>query len=287
MRILHLDSGREMRGGQWQALRLIRGLRAAGWEPILRCRGGSPLFDRAKGEGFDVGSIGPFLPECDLVHAHDARSHLIAAFSGRPLLVSRRVAFPIRSRWKYSRADHFIAVSAYVAGVLKSGGVPESKISVVPDGVPLLPWKERNDAREQILIPARKETAWAIEAARSTGLPVCISQDLEADLAKARFMVYATECEGLGSGVLLAMSAGVPAIASDVGGLREIIVDGENGFLVENSVDAIAAAIGRLMGNPELARRIAISARLTIETRFSEARMVAETIEIYRRLLND
>ena len=38
MRILHLDAGREMRGGQWQVLRLIQGLAAAGVESTLLAR---------------------------------------------------------------------------------------------------------------------------------------------------------------------------------------------------------------------------------------------------------
>ena len=43
MRILHLDSGREMRGGQWQVLRLLEGLRAAGHDVTLLARAGAPL----------------------------------------------------------------------------------------------------------------------------------------------------------------------------------------------------------------------------------------------------
>ena len=42
MRILHLDAGREMRGGQWQVLRLIEGLAAAGVESILMARENAP-----------------------------------------------------------------------------------------------------------------------------------------------------------------------------------------------------------------------------------------------------
>ena len=41
MRVLHLDTGREMRGGQWQALRLVEGLRAGGVESTLLARAGS------------------------------------------------------------------------------------------------------------------------------------------------------------------------------------------------------------------------------------------------------
>ena len=48
MRILHLDSGHEMRGGQWQVLRLIEGLRGAGHESLLLARAGSPLLAQAR-----------------------------------------------------------------------------------------------------------------------------------------------------------------------------------------------------------------------------------------------
>src|SRR5205823_2472158 len=109
MRILHLDCGREMRGGQWQALRLIEGLSAAGVESTLLARDGAPLAAVARQRGWRVATL--VMPRVlmqarkhDLVHAHDARSHTLAAFAGgAPLVVSRRVGFPIRSRWKYGR----------------------------------------------------------------------------------------------------------------------------------------------------------------------------------------
>jgi len=47
-RILHLDSGREMRGGQWQALRLIEGLRRQGADCTLLAPRGAPLFLKAR-----------------------------------------------------------------------------------------------------------------------------------------------------------------------------------------------------------------------------------------------
>jgi hypothetical protein len=47
MRVLHLDMGKTMRGGQWQALRLIQGLAAVGAESTLLARSSSPLFAAA------------------------------------------------------------------------------------------------------------------------------------------------------------------------------------------------------------------------------------------------
>src|SRR5439155_6338871 len=104
MRILHLDAGKEMRGGQWQALRLIEGLAAAGIESTLLAREGYPLYTEARKGGWRVEPIGlwravQYARRQDLVHAHDARSHTMAAIvRGAPLLVARRVAFAIGGR---------------------------------------------------------------------------------------------------------------------------------------------------------------------------------------------
>ena len=58
MRILHLDAGKEMRGGQWQVLRLIEGLAAAGVESTLLAREDAPLFTAARKQGWRVQPLG-------------------------------------------------------------------------------------------------------------------------------------------------------------------------------------------------------------------------------------
>src|SRR5215471_15802592 len=148
MRILHIDYGREMRGGQWQVLRLLRGLRQRGVESILLTPPQGPLGKNASQEGFPVDRVRWRFPPADLVHAHDALGHTLAALRARqPLIVARRVAFQIKqgwlSKWKYRQAGHFIAVSRFVAGKLMEAGIAESRISVVHDGVPLLPLSRR------------------------------------------------------------------------------------------------------------------------------------------------
>ncbi len=182
---------------------------------------------RAQREGLEVVRLSALaLPNlarhCDIVHAHDARSHALAAmFRRAPLVVSRRVAFPLHrdllSRHKYARADRYLAVSNYVAGVLAAGGVPPGKIEVIYDGVPLLPISERQGA---ILTPASndplKGVRLVLEAARQLRVQVVPSVDLEHDLTEASLFIYITRTEGLGSAILLAMSAGVPVIASAV-----------------------------------------------------------------------
>src|ERR1700726_2516582 len=149
MRILHIDAGAEMRGGQWQVLRLIEGLRAAGHASDLLARAGSPLFREAERRGIGVHPLSLLAVArrsraADITHAHDARSHTIAILAGGArVVVSRRVAFPIQrnlvSRWKYRRASHYVAVSTFVEGVLLAAGIPPTRITVVYDGVPMQP----------------------------------------------------------------------------------------------------------------------------------------------------
>jgi glycosyltransferase involved in cell wall biosynthesis len=287
MRILHLDAGKEMRGGQWQVLRLIEGLAALGVESTLLAVAEAPLFAAARDKGWRVEPLGLFRAlgaarEHDLVHAHDARSHLIALFiSGVPLVVSRRVGFSIRSDWKYSRPRRFIAVSEYVESVLVQGGVPPEKISVVYDGVPLL---EVSTAAGGVTVLA-KGTALVSEAAKLAGVTPRPTVNLERDLRDAGMLLYLSDSEGLGSGALLAMSAGVPVVASKVGGLLEVIRDGENGMLVPNEPAAIAAALRRLLDNPDLSRRMGRAARQTVMDKFTVDQMVRHTMEVYRQVL--
>lgn len=295
MRILHVDCGREMRGGQWQALYLVRGLRARGHEVRVLARAGSPLLETAVAEGLDAE---PFTPwnlasqarRFDVVHAHDARSHALAALiGGSPLVVSRRVAFPVRrslaSRWKYARARHYIAVSEFVAGRLMEAGIKSGNISVVYDGVPVGDGSRRTGA--ELVAPSTadpmKGSELAASAASRAGVPLKFSTEIARDLDGARALVYITRMEGLGSAALVAMAGGVPVIASRVGGLPEAVVHGETGLLVENTVDGIAEAMRLVVGDPEFAAAMGAAARKRAAERFSIDRMVESTIRCYEK----
>jgi hypothetical protein len=194
------------------------------------------------------------------------------------------------ANWKYRRPARYIAVSEYVKSVLAARGVPADKIAVVYDGVPILDNSAPLDDPPRILAPAnaddpRKGAALVIEAARLAGIAVQFSGALERDLTGASLFLYITHSEGLGSGALLAMSAGVPVIASNVGGLREIVRHGENGLLVENTPEAIAAAIRRLQADPALAAALGRAGRRTVADRFTVDLMVRRTMEVYRQVL--
>jgi glycosyltransferase involved in cell wall biosynthesis len=292
MRILHLDAGKELRGGQWQVLRLIDGLAAAGIESTLLARESSPLYTEARKHGWRVEPLGlgrafRMVRHHDLVHAHDARCHTLGALLPRiPLVVARRVAFAVGSRWKYGRARRYIAVSEFVKRVLVEGGVPPERISVVYDGVPVLDVAQG----DRVLAPSNagdpmKGAPLAEEAARLAGVTLTVAENLERDLAHAAVFLYVTHSEGLGSGALLAMSAGVPVVASRTGGLTEIVRDGETGLLVENTPQAIATALGRLLQDRTRARAMGAEARRAVMAKFTVDHMVRRTLEVYRQVL--
>lgn len=88
--------------------------------------------------------------------------------------------------------------------------------------------------------------------------------------------------EGLGLALMEAMAAGRAVVASDVGGIKSLIKDGFNGLLVPpKDADGLAAAILRLLGNHQEARRLGGNARDFIEKNFPLAKMASQTERAY------
>jgi glycosyltransferase involved in cell wall biosynthesis len=91
--------------------------------------------------------------------------------------------------------------------------------------------------------------------------------------------------EGLPLVLIEAGSLGRPMVATDIGGTREIVTDGETGLLVPPADPAaLAAAVHRLLADPVLAARLGENARRTIPPLFTLERMVREYEGIYSSL---
>jgi glycosyltransferase involved in cell wall biosynthesis len=162
MKVAHLDTGRTWRGGQAQALLLMRELRARGVEQLLLAPPG-PLAERALAEGFELerwlpaseldviaihrarGLLAHFA--ADVVHCHSAHAHATgvpaARWAGVPaVFVSRRVDFRVRtnllSRMKYAMpVDRYLCISEGVRVAMLASGVPAERLALVPSGVDL------------------------------------------------------------------------------------------------------------------------------------------------------
>lgn len=101
-------------------------------------------------------------------------------------------------------------------------------------------------------------------------------------LAAADVAVLPSRHEGLGVAALEAMAVGRPVVASRVGGLAEVVADGETGSLVPpDDPAALAAALGELAAAPETRRRMGAAGAARVRARYSAAAMAEGTLACY------
>ena len=92
--------------------------------------------------------------------------------------------------------------------------------------------------------------------------------------------------EGLGVAVLEAMGAGVPVVASDAGGIPDIVEHGRSGLLFPaGDPRALRDGVLRMLGDEALRLRLARAGRERVEARFSVRRMSGRYVEVYNRVL--
>jgi len=91
--------------------------------------------------------------------------------------------------------------------------------------------------------------------------------------------------DGMPNALLEAMACGRPVVATPVGGILDVIKDGENGILIPvNDGDALANAIHEVLSNAELRNRLGKKARQTIINGFSLQRELHGNLDVYRKL---
>jgi sugar transferase (PEP-CTERM/EpsH1 system associated) len=104
-------------------------------------------------------------------------------------------------------------------------------------------------------------------------------------LAALDLFVLPSITEGLSLTLIECCAAGKPIVASDVGGNREVIQDGENGLLIRSGDErALAAAIVRLLTHPDLAASMGRAGRARFESEFTLEAMVARYRDLYESI---
>lgn len=94
--------------------------------------------------------------------------------------------------------------------------------------------------------------------------------------------------EGLGIVILEAALSGLPVIASNIDGIKEVIENGISGILTEpGDIDALAEKIKNLAGNPEERKRLGLNLQNKVKNEFNLERMVGEYENLYFKLINN
>ncbi len=115
-----------------------------------------------------------------------------------------------------------------------------------------------------------------------------LRHDVPALLGASDLFVLATAgWEGLPLTLLEAMAAGLPAVASRVGGIPEALAEGETGLIVPpGDPEALAEAMGRMLSDVTLSRRMGQAGQARVATHFTLERMASQIMNIYERLLS-
>ena len=198
------------------------------------------------------------------------------------------------------RAAHVITPSSYLRELAIGWGVAEDRVTVLPNPAPFV----RDGAARDVLrerfgmsgptlvfagrLALPKSLEVGIAAAQAAGVDLLVAGDgpererLEA-LGHARFLgplpredvlalfragdasLLSSTWENFPHGVVESLAAGTPVVATRVGGVAEVVLDGQNGLLVPpGDVDALAAAIRRLFGEQGLLERLRAAAAQSV-----------------------
>ena len=112
--------------------------------------------------------------------------------------------------------------------------------------------------------------------------------DVDRILAAAQVSLLITNWEGFPLSILEAMRAGLPVVASSVGGVPESVRDGESGYLIPRAdVPHLRDRIERLMTDPTLRARLGAAGRARFVRDFTLSASVARTLRVYRAALTD
>jgi len=361
---MHIDTGKELRGGQRQLLLLARGLKERGHRQVVVCLEDSVLEARAHREGLRVFALPAHDPAhahgimqlrqlllmepFRILHAHDGKGQTLAWLAsfamGVRRVASRRVTFLPRGlaggrtihRLKYQFTCHaIIAISHFVGRLLAESGIPASMVEVIPDGVEFPPKLPNADQCSRVRarwgfgkddflighmgpITAEKGQDIGFEAlglleksvprARlllagefSGPDPALMKSKAQCPVGRIHFLgpienpaeffdaldlyIMPSRAEGLGSSALLAMAHGVPVVATQVGGLPEVVEDTTTGWLVPpDSPVALAETIISAASDRVRLRTLGLQARERARQYASDI-MVERTEALYHRLL--
>jgi len=217
-----------------------------------------------------------------------------------------------------SNTSHYIAVSKYIKSVLISSGIPENKITVVYNGADYQTAGKRDHKRliigsigrlnqvkgYDILIKAfsmmenkRLRLKIAGEGEEIGNLKQLANElkvndrvefvgyktDVFAFLNKIDVYVQPSRCEGFGVALIEAMSQNIPVVVTPAGSLKEIVTDGQTGFISKDiSSKSLKEAMEKAVSNIELSTKIGENAGKFVINNFSTKKWIEATMKAYK-----
>jgi len=282
--------------------------------------------------------------QADLWHLHDPHGHSLAVLASSlgwlrvPMLLHRRVDYPVKDRWlsryKYNHPAirRIVCVSQAVATVLAPTLADPDKLAVIHSGIdpgrfaprqvpgqlrrelglPPDQWLVGNVAAltqqkdyftflrtvEQLgshspahfVIMGQGDQADALQTfARELGVAERVHflgfrRDIATVLPELDTLLFPSEKEGLGTTLLDAMAAGVPIVATEVGGIPEIVLSGKSGLLAPvGNAAQLAAAVKRIHAEPLLRKQLVAGGK-DMAARHAYTEVARRTEALYRSL---
>jgi glycosyltransferase involved in cell wall biosynthesis len=245
--------------------------------------------------------------DADVVHAHWLPAGAVGLLTRRPTVVqvwgtdlelARRIQWIARVVLR--RAAVAIAPSAALAGEACALGAHD--VRIIPVGVDVPGETRPEDEPPFVLYAGRLSPEKGILelVAAADGLPLVVAGDgplrdrvpgalgfvppdeLGRLYDRAAVVAVPSHREGFGVVCLEAMAHATPVVAAAVGGLLDLVVDGETGIHVPpGDVPALRAALRRLLGDGELRRRLGTAARERVLERFTWTAATSATIAAY------
>lgn len=274
----------------------------------------------------------------DVLHGHDTHwvagwGAWLASWCGLPFVCKEGIFpplpppnpdIPLRSLWtRWRKRAFYIATTHPMADAMRELGVPEDRVVVIPNGVPLPPpCAETRNPREALFVGNLWQVikaldvlmpAWALVASRhpearltmvgggdaapwramleAKGCADSVSfvgsvKDVSPYYRRAGLFVLPSRKEGLSNALLESQAHGLAGVVSDIPGSREVVMHGVNGLIVPvGDAEALAEALLELLNDPARCARMGEQARARIEARFSLDRVAQQLVELYRSVL--
>jgi glycosyltransferase involved in cell wall biosynthesis len=163
------------------------------------------------------------------------------------------------------RENYVVGLGAFLK--LKNVEFALRSLAEVPESRrPRLVWI--GNAADPLYLAAMKQLAVTLKVEFEPRVKIT-DEELVATLNRAALMIYCSRLEPFGFAPLEANACGVPVLAVAEGGVRETVVQGVNGLLVDSDPRRMAEAVTRLLDDPEYARRLGRTARQQVVEQWS------------------